>query len=181
MSKDSKDWTLSAWTTNPYALRGRWKTRAILHETCDKRSLKSYDESLDWIYKRLPKESVIWALIDSSEEYRLEAFQLFRKGCRPEYDELASKIADVQKDNETSTPEIIIQCLAVSGYMKTLPFSAQRCSCCGETIKEGADIIWRRCKKHIFCMSCYDSHSSRGLKLIHSWCRCINPIALRSR
>ncbi|EXL66034.1 hypothetical protein FOPG_17773 [Fusarium oxysporum f. sp. conglutinans race 2 54008] len=102
---------------------------------------------MDWIYRSTSKGCFVWALIDSPEEYRVEALRQFKECLRQEYDEAISMIAALQKGNDTSTSEILFQCVAVSEYVRTLPSSAQRCSSCGQATPEGADIIRRRCQK----------------------------------
>ncbi|EXK76487.1 hypothetical protein FOQG_18772 [Fusarium oxysporum f. sp. raphani 54005] len=178
MSRHSGSWPLVEWKSNPYALYDRLNTRDVLHETYDKKYLTSYILKMDWIYRSTSKGCFVWALIDSPEEYRVEALRQFKECLRQEYDEAISMIAALQKGNDTSTLEILFQCVAVSEYVRTLPSSAQRCSSCGQATPEGVDIIRRRCQKHIFFTTCYDEYSSKSLKSIYSWCPCFDPIGL---
>jgi hypothetical protein len=158
-------------------LHHRWRTRAVLHDSYGKRDLEHYIDIMEEIYNTLPKVCFVWALIDSPEQYRMEAFLRFREGCRQEYDELTSMIVALQEKNEVSVQGISFQCVAVSEYTRALPSSAQRCSSCKEKIPESADIIWRLCQKHTLCLACYKYYSSRSLNPAYS-CRCITPEAV---
>jgi len=102
MSRHSGSWPLVEWKSNPYALYDRLNTRDVLHETYDKKYLTSYILKMDWIYRSTSKGCFVWALIDSPEEYRVEALRQFKECFRQEYDEAISMFAALKKGNDTS-------------------------------------------------------------------------------
>lgn len=178
MSRYGNPWCLMEWVSNPYAQRERWRLRASLHECKDQGSYEDYFEIVKTAWRTSDMNILIWALIDSPEAYRQRIFQEIKEDSPATYAELVASISSLQKENK-SAQGMAFQCVSVPEYLCTLPVSAQRCSFCRGNFPEGADIMWKPCKKHAWCLKCFESCSSRSLKPVYISCACIAPEALK--
>jgi hypothetical protein len=178
MSRNSKTWNLMEWVSNPHAQSQRLGLRGSLHKCKDYGSYEWYISTMTQMWECFHTDVFVWAFIDSPEAYRQRALQDLKDNSPTLYDEVISSISALQ-GKDASAQGIDFQCVAVPEYLSTLPASAQQCSHCKKGFPEGADMIWRPCKKHACCLDCLEMYSSRSLKLRYYSCPCIAPEALK--
>lgn len=176
MSRFGDSRSLLTWVYDPHSQKQRWRLRAMLHGYHDKGNVNGYMEKMTdvWNSNSIIENIFIWALIDSPEAYRQSVLEHIENQDPETYNEIVSLISEVQEANG-SARGITFQCVAFPEYLSTLPESAQKCFWCRGKFAKGADMIWRHCKKHAWCLECFERCSSQSLKPPFLDCPCIAP------